>query len=69
MLIELENQKRPRLMGPEKLKRGTNPVAHSFVVPALCKVGKGRGTLCFVCVREFKDLGHPPGRRRACHWG
>jgi hypothetical protein len=38
----------------------TNPVAYAFVVPALCKLRKGRGTLCFVCASEIKSLGHPP---------
>jgi hypothetical protein len=38
----------------------TNPVAHVFVVPALCKLRKGRGTLCIVCSSEIKSLGHPP---------
>jgi hypothetical protein len=52
----------------------TNPVAHAFAVPALCKLRKGRGTLCFVYASETKaratrpmgrshrrnqDLGHP----------
>ena len=36
------------------------PIAYAFVVPALCKLRKGRGTLGFVCASEFKGLGHPP---------
>jgi hypothetical protein len=38
----------------------TNPVAYAFVVPALCKLRKGRGTLRFVCASEIKSLGHQP---------
>jgi len=27
------------------------------MVPALCKLRKGRGTRCFVCASEVKSLG------------
>ena len=40
----------------------TNPVAHVFVVPALCKLRKGRGTLCFVCASEFKTWATRPSQ-------
>ena len=32
----------------------TNPVAHVFVVPALCKLRKGRGTLCLFVSAKSK---------------
>jgi len=35
----------------------TNPVAHVFVVPALCKLRKGRGTLCLFVSAKSKAWG------------
>jgi hypothetical protein len=35
-------------------------VAYAFVVPALCELRKGRGTLSFVGASKIKCPGHPP---------
>jgi hypothetical protein len=48
------------MLPTQLLSFSTDPVAYAFVVPALCKQRKGRGTLCFVGASEVKSLGHPP---------
>jgi hypothetical protein len=41
-----------------------NPVAHVFIVPALCRVRKGRRTHSFVARKktDIEKPGHPPTR-------
>jgi hypothetical protein len=53
------SQGRVAMLPTRLLSFCTDPVAHAVVVPALCKLRKGRGTLCFACPRYHK-LGHPP---------
>jgi hypothetical protein len=38
------------------------PIAYAFVVPALCKLRKGRGTLRLVFTSEIKSPGDAPAR-------
>ena len=49
-------------MLPTLLSFGTDPVAHEFVVPALCKLRKGRGTPLFCLCQQSQKPG-PPAQR------
>ena len=53
-------QGRVAMLPTQRLSFCTNLVAYAVVVPALCRLRKGRGTLRLVCASEFKSLGHPP---------